>query len=212
MSMVVERGLARCPRCVSMADYVFIETVTDDASPVTRYEVRCRKCGECYGEESQPLTYPPVSGAVEPPIVWPRDQEPVPPRDWRQELRERVDRAGRVTTRVGKEAADTAERWGGHAAGRMRTWAGAVKDTLESTKHTLEEKVAARRRGEHEPDAPDENRLTAEEHGLRPETSADTQEAAANTMERPAVMPQKPAVTPEGAAASEVAGGDHTGG
>lgn len=164
VSMVVERGLARCPRCVSMADYVFIETVADDASPVTRYEVRCRKCGECYGEESQPLTYPPVSGAVEPPIVWPRDQEPVPPRDWRQELRERVDRAGRVTTRVGKEAADTAERWGGHAAGRMRTWAGTVKDTLETTKHTLEEKVAARRRGEHEPDAPEEHRAIPAEH------------------------------------------------
>ena len=62
---------------------------------------------------------------------------------------------------VGKEAADTAERWGGHAAGRMRTWAGTVKDTLETTKHTLEEKVAARRRGEHEPD---EHRAIPAEH------------------------------------------------
>ena len=166
VSMVVERGLARCPRCVSMADYVFIETVTDDASPVTRYEVRCRKCGECYGEDSQPLTYPPVSVAVEPPIVWPRDQEPVPPRDWRQELREHVDRAGRVTTRVGKEAADTAERWGGHAAGRVRTWADTVKHTLETSKHTLEEKVAARRRGEQEPDAAEGDRpITEGERG-----------------------------------------------
>ena len=174
-----------------MADYVFIETVTDDASPVTRYEVRCRKCGECYGEDSQPLAYPPVSVAVEPPIVWPRDQEPVPPRDWRQELREHVDRAGRVTTRVGKEAADTAERWGGHAAGRVRTWADTVKHTLETSKHTLEEKVAARRRGEQEPDAPEGDRATAEE-------------------QQPITAERRD--TPEGAAASEVAGGDHTGG
>ena len=166
VSMVVERGLARCPRCVSMADYVFIESVGDDASPVTRYEVRCRKCGECYGEESQPLMYPPVSVAVEPPIVWPRDHEPVPPRDWRQELRERIDRAGDVTTRVGKEAAGAAERWGGHAAGRLRTWAGTVKHTLETSKHTLEEKVAARRRGEQEPDAAEGDRpITEGERG-----------------------------------------------
>lgn len=191
VSMVVERGLARCPRCVSMADYVFIESVGDDASPVTRYEVRCRKCGECYGEESQPLMYPPVSVAVEPPIVWPRDHEPVPPRDWRQELRERIDRAGDVTTRVGKEAAGAAERWGGQAAGRLRTWAGTVKHTLETSKHTLEEKVAARRRGEQEPDAPEGDRATAEEQQPITAERRDTQE--------------KPA-------ASEAAGDDQTGG
>ena len=46
----------------------------------------------------------------------------------------------------------------------MRTWAGTVKDTLETTKHTLEEKVAARRRGEHEPDAPEEHRAIPAEH------------------------------------------------
>ncbi|MDY6995282.1 MAG: hypothetical protein SW019_01715 [Actinomycetota bacterium] len=73
-----------------MADYVFIETVSEQASPVTRYEVRCGKCGEHYGEESRPLLHAPVAVAVEPPIVWPPDREPVPPRDWRQDVRDRA--------------------------------------------------------------------------------------------------------------------------
>jgi hypothetical protein len=63
MSMVVERGLARCPRCVSVADYVFIETATGRA-----------------GDRGAGLRY-------EPPISWPRDREPVEPRDWRREIR-----------------------------------------------------------------------------------------------------------------------------
>ncbi|OKH73196.1 hypothetical protein EB72_19580 [Mycobacterium sp. SWH-M1] len=82
VSMVVERGLARCPRCVSMADYVFIET----APHGMRYEVRCRKCGERYLEDMWP-----APGAelvhVERPLLWPPDLEPVPPRDWAAEIR-----------------------------------------------------------------------------------------------------------------------------
>lgn len=46
MSAVVERGSARCPRCVAVADYAFIE----DEFDVFRYEVHCRSCGEVYSE------------------------------------------------------------------------------------------------------------------------------------------------------------------
>ncbi len=81
--MVVERGLARCPRCVSMADYVFIECEPSGM----RYEVRCRKCGECYGEDMRPAAPGAQLVLAEPPILWPPDHEPVPPRDWRAEIR-----------------------------------------------------------------------------------------------------------------------------
>lgn len=46
MSVVVERGLARCPRCVAVADYTFIESGPNSV----RYEVHCGKCGEAYRE------------------------------------------------------------------------------------------------------------------------------------------------------------------
>lgn len=46
MSVVVERGSARCPRCVAVAEYAFIESELD----VVRYEVHCRSCGEVYSE------------------------------------------------------------------------------------------------------------------------------------------------------------------
>ena len=84
--MVVERGLARCPRCVSMADYVFIEGEPDGM----RYEVRCRKCGERYEEDLRPVEPGTAVALVEPPILWPPDHEPVPPRDWRAEIRGHV--------------------------------------------------------------------------------------------------------------------------
>ncbi|MGN7781373.1 hypothetical protein ACTJJE_17860, partial [Mycolicibacterium sp. 22603] len=47
MEMVIERGQARCPFCVSVADYRFIE---NDRSLV-RYEVHCQSCGERYREK-----------------------------------------------------------------------------------------------------------------------------------------------------------------
>jgi predicted Zn finger-like uncharacterized protein len=47
MTMVVERGTARCPRCMVHADYRFVET---DAGPL-RYEVSCRSCGHEYVED-----------------------------------------------------------------------------------------------------------------------------------------------------------------
>ncbi len=52
MSVVVERGLARCPRCVAIADYAFVESGPN----CVRYEVRCGRCGEAYCEVHTPVT------------------------------------------------------------------------------------------------------------------------------------------------------------
>lgn len=60
MNVVVERGLARCPRCVAVADYSFVETGPNSL----RYEVRCTRCGEAYCEVHDPVT-PNFSSAVE---------------------------------------------------------------------------------------------------------------------------------------------------
>jgi hypothetical protein len=48
MSVVVERGSARCPHCVAVADYTFVESELD----TVRYEVDCHSCGEVYSEVS----------------------------------------------------------------------------------------------------------------------------------------------------------------
>lgn len=99
VSMVVERGLARCPRCVAVADYVFIET--SERGPCgLRYEVRCRKCGECYREESRPVANLPA--LVRESLRWPPDCEPVPPRDLRKEMRDKLA----VVTERGKSEFD----------------------------------------------------------------------------------------------------------
>jgi hypothetical protein len=58
MESVIERGQARCPRCVAVADYVFVEVSTN----LLRYEVDCRRCGEAYREDHGPV--PPTFGAV----------------------------------------------------------------------------------------------------------------------------------------------------
>lgn len=132
--MVVERGLARCPRCVSVADYVFIETVSNRKSERTsewaagglRYEVRCRKCGECYGEDSRPVPNLPATVA-ESSIEWPRDREPVEPRDWRNELLGRCSHAAeRVRAEfdvmVGRTRTFAPKRWfGRHGDGDDQT-------------------------------------------------------------------------------------------
>lgn len=47
MEMVIERGQARCPFCVSVADYRFIENDRN----LVRYEVHCQSCGERYREK-----------------------------------------------------------------------------------------------------------------------------------------------------------------
>ena len=102
--MVVERGLARCPRCVSVADYVFIETAPGRESGRLRYEVHCRKCGESYGEDSLPPLPQPIVVA-EPPIVWPPDREPVEPRDWRHEVHAKLGEVRDMLSAAGKRSA-----------------------------------------------------------------------------------------------------------
>ena len=124
--MVVESGLARCPRCVSVADYVFIESGSGREPGGLRYEVRCRKCGEYYGEDSRPLTLHSV--VAEPPIIWPPDREPVEPVDWRAELNRRVSAVSRrlsteIDVLVGHASTFSPKRWlgresrGGHTGG-----------------------------------------------------------------------------------------------
>lgn len=112
VSMVVERGLARCPRCVAVADYVFIEA---SSARDLRYVVRCRKCGECYSEESYATSGTSTEVAL---INWPPDREPVPPRDWRNEVREKLSaaaEAGKAEVEVlGKHAQSLFEH--------SRTW------------------------------------------------------------------------------------------
>lgn len=121
VSKVVESGLARCPRCVSVADYVFLETRSGRESSNgqwspgecwgLRYEVRCRKCGECYGEDSRPVARDSVAVAVAaPPIVWPPDREPVEARDWRNELRGRLSTAGDQLSTAGGALSVAAQR------------------------------------------------------------------------------------------------------
>lgn len=51
---VVERGAARCPRCMALADYRFHES--DDG--LLRYEVSCRPCGNVYSEDCAPADAP----------------------------------------------------------------------------------------------------------------------------------------------------------
>jgi hypothetical protein len=46
MSVTVERGSARCPRCMALADYRFHE---GDGGQLS-YEVSCGKCGNTYRE------------------------------------------------------------------------------------------------------------------------------------------------------------------
>lgn len=47
---VVERGTARCPRCMALTDYCFHET----PGGILRYEVSCQPCGHVYVELSGP--------------------------------------------------------------------------------------------------------------------------------------------------------------
>ena len=69
MELVVERGQARCPRCVAVADYAFVELGPE----LLRYEVSCRGCGEQYREKLGPVPQP--AGVLATVDVWP----PVPP-------------------------------------------------------------------------------------------------------------------------------------
>ncbi|MDP9165772.1 MAG: hypothetical protein M3O32_06890 [Actinomycetota bacterium] len=66
MSVVVERGLARCPRCVAVAAYAFVESGPNSV----RYEVNCGKCGQAYCEVHTPVT-PDFTAAVDALVVPP---------------------------------------------------------------------------------------------------------------------------------------------
>jgi hypothetical protein len=52
MNLVVERGMARCPSCVGLADYAFSEIGPDSM----QYEIDCRCCGEVFRENTWPET------------------------------------------------------------------------------------------------------------------------------------------------------------
>jgi hypothetical protein len=90
MSAVVERGSARCPRCVAVADYAFIEGEFD----VFRYEVHCRSCGEVYSEVN---SLAPAAASIERALpALPIPPEPREPGTWRSHLTP----IGRAATRL----------------------------------------------------------------------------------------------------------------
>lgn len=127
VSMVVERGLARCPRCVAVADYVFIEASSEQADRELRYEVRCRKCGECYSEDS----YAAATASTEVALInWPPDCEPVPPRDWQYEVREKVSSVAELS----KAEIEILSKYAQSAYQHRLTW--------------LHERLAARKMGQ----------------------------------------------------------------
>ena len=54
---VVERGTARCPRCMALTNYCFHET----SGGILRYEVSCEPCGHVYVELSGPHAAEPTA-------------------------------------------------------------------------------------------------------------------------------------------------------
>jgi hypothetical protein len=94
MSVVVERGSARCPRCVAVADYAFIESELN----VVRYEVHCRACGEVYSEVN--FLVPPGVPADRVVPVLPPPPDIRQPASWRRHLTPLGRAAGRLRARV----------------------------------------------------------------------------------------------------------------
>src|SRR5882757_11416942 len=93
MSVVVERGSARCPHCVAVADYTFVESELD----TVRYEVDCHSCGEVYSEVSSLAPAMPMERILLIPVL-----PPVAPRpSWRRHLATLGRAAGRLRVRVG---------------------------------------------------------------------------------------------------------------
>jgi hypothetical protein len=91
MSVVVERGSARCPHCVAVASYTFIESELD----TVRYEVDCHSCGEVYSEVSS------LAPAVAMERILPIPPLPVAPREsWRRHFAPLGRAAGRLRARV----------------------------------------------------------------------------------------------------------------
>jgi len=98
MSVVVERGSARCPHCVAVADYTFVESELD----TVRYELHCHSCGEVYSEVSSLAPAMPMERILPiPPLP------PVAPRpSWRRHLATLGRAAGRLRVRGGQERSD----------------------------------------------------------------------------------------------------------
>jgi len=93
MGVVVERGSARCPRCVAIADYTFVESDLD----VVRYEVHCRSCGEVYSEVSSLAPAQPAERTLPLP---PPSSEVRRRASWRRHLTSFGRAAGRLRARV----------------------------------------------------------------------------------------------------------------
>jgi hypothetical protein len=101
MEFVVERGKARCPRCVAVAEYSFIELGPN----LLRYEVNCVGCGETYREKlGVPATQ---AGALATVDDWlPAVPEPAVP------LRERMDGwAAAIRNRAAALSGSTTSAW-----------------------------------------------------------------------------------------------------
>lgn len=101
MEFVVERGKARCPRCVAVAEYSFVELGPN----LLRYEVNCTGCGETYRERLGPVAS--TAGALATVDDWPPAvPEPSVP------FRERVDGwIGTVRSRAAALSASTSAAW-----------------------------------------------------------------------------------------------------
>jgi hypothetical protein len=99
MSVVVERGLARCPYCVAVTRYVFLENESNSLC----YEVDCERCGQRYREHSSPVDWA-TSAAPRIDIVPPPPAGPTPLR----QLRNRAHELGAVLMR---RTADLVRAW-----------------------------------------------------------------------------------------------------
>jgi hypothetical protein len=105
MSVVVERGSARCPHCVAVADYTFVESELD----TVRYEVDCHSCGEVYSEVSSLAPAMPMERILPIPPLSPVDPRP----SWRRHLATLGRAAGRLRVHGGQERSDRGFRRSG---------------------------------------------------------------------------------------------------
>lgn len=110
MELVVERGKARCPRCVAVADYSFIEL----GPSLLRYEVNCGGCGETYRERL---------GAVVPKALAANQIAPI--EDWLPAVKVRA-----VPVRVRLDA------WVGMARGRAAALSTSMMAALRARRQT----------------------------------------------------------------------------